>query len=402
MRKTRILLAGGGTGGHVLPLVAVARAIRKVASDAKVYFIGPEEFPLDELREEGVVVKKIIAAGKIRRYFSPLYVWELVKLPLAAIESFVKVLLINPDVVLGKGSYGSVLPILCARLLGKQVILHESDVMPGLANRFLSKFINHIALAFEETRKYFPGKNIYMTGNPIRLKYLDLTKEEAREFLQPLFHSISVRSYTNAISGEGGSRKAIFVSGGSQGAQRINEIVLKTIKDLIQKYTVIWSTGQNNYQAIKNELKNHNVNTSHTIVEDLLTMSAESDGRLRLFPLLAEKELAAAYILCDIVIGRAGSGTIFEAAAFGKPAILIPIESAGNHQLYNAQSYAGTGAAKILRESELSAPALLKILNDLMANDQLLIQMSQSAGKFAKIDAAEQLAQILLTNQSRI
>ena len=137
MRKTRILLAGGGTGGHVLPLVAVARAIRKVASDAKVYFIGPEEFPLDELREEGVVVKKIIAAGKIRRYFSPLYVWELVKLPLAAIESFVKVLLINPDVVLGKGSYGSVLPILCARLLGKQVILHESDVMPGLANRFL-------------------------------------------------------------------------------------------------------------------------------------------------------------------------------------------------------------------------------------------------------------------------
>lgn len=106
--------------------------------------------------------------------------------------------------------------------------------------------------------------------------------------------------------------------------------------------------------------------------------------------------MAAAYALCDVVVGRAGSGTIFEAAAFGKPAILIPIESAGDHQLYNAQAYAGPGAAKILRESELSPETFLKTLHDLIAHDTLLFQMSQNAQKFARIDSAEQLAKILL------
>ena len=317
---------------------------------------------MNSLREEGVIVKKIIAAGKIRRYFSLLYIWELIKLPLAALESFVKVLLINPDVVLGKGSYGSVLPVLAARILGKKIILHESDVIPGLANRFLAKFAYRIAVSFKETAQYFPNKNIIITGNPVRLKYLALTRFEAATILN--FSA---------------NRKTIFISGGSQGARKINQIVLDSLKELLKTYAVIWSIGANN---------------SSIMVPDM--MPEDLVGKLKLTLFFSEKELMAAYTLCDAVVGRAGSGTIFEAAAFGKPAILIPIESAGNHQLYNAQAYAGSGAAKILRESELSSITLLKTLNDLMTNDQLLLQMSQNAQKFAKIESADNLAKILL------
>ncbi|MBI4118877.1 MAG: UDP-N-acetylglucosamine--N-acetylmuramyl-(pentapeptide) pyrophosphoryl-undecaprenol N-acetylglucosamine transferase [Parcubacteria group bacterium] len=356
MKKMRILLCGGGTGGHVLPLVAVARAVKKIAPETEIYFAGPEEFPLDSLREEGVIVKKIISAGKLRRYFSWLHIWELVKLPLAFLQSFFVVSVINPDVVLGKGSYGSILPVMCAELLFKKIIIHESDAVPGLANRFLSYITDNIAMAFEETKKFFPDKNVYVVGNPVRLKYLEMKPNEAEEIL-----------------GVKTQKPIIFISGGSQGAQKINKVVLEALNELTQKYFVIWSAGGANYTIVQHSvLNNENV---------------------KIVPFLNEKELAAAYILCDVALGRAGAGTIFELAAFGKPGILIPLERNGGDQPINAQVYAQTGAAVVLKESELSKTALLeKISQALNQKDEL----SRNARKFAKIEAAEQLAQILL------
>ena len=361
MPNKKILLAGGGTGGHVLPLVAVARAIKKLNPEIKIYFVGPEEFSLDCLREEGVIIKKIIAAGKLRRYFSWLYLWELIKLPLAFVQSFLIVVSINPDVVLGKGSYGSVLPVLAAKLLGKKIILHESDAVPGLANRFLSRFADHIALAFQETKPYFGSRTPKITtvGNPVRVRYLDLTKSEAEE-------TLSFRT----------NKQTIFISGGSQGAQKINNIILKILPELIKDYEIIWSTGSNNYTDVKHRMSN--------------------TPDLKITPLLNEKELAAAYILCDIVVGRAGSGTIFELAAFGKPSILIPLERKGGDQPLNARAYAQNGSAIILKETQLTASELLKTINKTLSDNNILEKMAHQAKKFAKIEAGEQLAQILL------
>lgn len=353
------MLCGGGTGGHVFPLVAVAREIKKLAPETKIYFVGPEEFSLDCLREEGVTVKRIIAAGKMRSYFSLLYLWELIKLPFAFIQSFLTVAFINPDVVLGKGSYGSVLPVLCTWLLGKKIILHDSDAIPGKANKFLSKFANDIAVSFEEAAQYFPGKKIYHTGNPVRLKFLGLTKPEAEKILN--------------FSSE---KSVIFIGGGSQGAQRINNIILESLSELRSKYFIVWSVGLNNLSTIENAI---------TDKKDL-----------KLVGLLDEKELAAVYTLCDIAVGRAGAGTIFEVAAFGAPSILIPLERRGGDQPLNAQAYANSGAAVVLKEPGLTKDSLLGSVGHILASREELSIMSQNARKFAKIEAGRNLAKILL------
>lgn len=367
MKNLRIMLCGGGTGGHVLPLVAVARAIKKLNPTSEIYFVGPEEFSLNALREEGVTVKTIIAAGKIRRYFSFKNIWEVIKIPFAFIQSLIVVASINPNVVLGKGSYGSVLPVLAADILFKKTIIHESDAIPGLANRFLAYITDNVAISFEETRKFFPNKNVYVTGNPVRLKYIDLTKEEAQKVISfsPTEGIPSLRSY---------AQYTIFISGGSQGAQRINNAILKALDSLLEKYFIIWSVGKNNYDSIKHKTSNKN--------------------NLKLVAFLNEKELASAYILCDLAIGRAGAGTIFELAAFGKPSILIPLERKGGDQPVNAFSYTKTGASFLLKECDLDN--LKETIEKTLNNSGGLSSMSQNAKKFGKIEAANSLAKILL------
>ena len=359
METKRIMLCGGGTGGHVFPLVEVARSVKKLNPETKIYFVGPEEFPLASLREEEVIVKKIIGAGKLRRYFSLMHIWEIIKLPLAFLQSLIIVAAINPDSVLGKGSYGSVLPVLCAKILGKKILLHESDALPGLANRFLSRFTKNIAVAFKETSQYFPRKNIFLVGNPVRLKYLGFTKREAEDILE--FPS---------------DRKVVFISGGSQGAKKINNVILESLDKLLENYDVIWSVGQNNYQIINEAI--------------------DGKSHLKLSALLSEKELAAAYTLCDLVVGRAGSGTIFETAAFGKPSVLIPLERKSGDQPFNAKAYADAGTSIILNESEFAPETLVSAINTISSTQAMAEDMKENARKFAKIDAGDQLAQILL------
>lgn len=357
MKNPRIMLCGGGTGGHVLPLVAIARAIKNLEPKAEIYFVGPEEFSLNALREEGVIVRTIIAAGKIRRYFSFKHIWEIIKIPFAFFQSLILVYSINPDVVLGKGSYGSVLPVLAADILFKKTIIHESDAVPGLANKFLSYVTDNIAISFEEARKYFKNTNIFLTGNPVRTKFINLNKEEAGNIL-------NIKT----------DRKVIFISGGSQGAQRINNKILEILDSLLEKYFVIWSVGKNNFDSMNHKVSNKN--------------------NIKVFAFLNEEELAAAYTLCDLAIGRAGAGTIFELAAFGKPSILIPLERKGGDQPVNASSYAKTGATIVLRQDQLDT--LKETLEKTLSDDSELDLMSRNAKKFGKIEAADSLAKILL------
>jgi UDP-N-acetylglucosamine:LPS N-acetylglucosamine transferase len=148
---------------------------------------------------------------------------------------------------------------------------------------------------------------------------------------------------------------------------------LESLDKILEKYFVVWSVGKNNYIFIKNKILNKD--------------------NIKLFSFMDEKELAAAYILCDVAIGRAGTGTIFETAAFGKPSILIPLERKGGDQPHNAQAYANVGATLILKESELSQENLLAKITETLNQSQ---QLSQNAKKFARIDAATELAKILI------
>ena len=361
MRKLRILLAGGGTGGHVFPLVEVARELLK--RGVEVAFIGPEEFPLDVLREEGIQIKTITPAGKLRRYWSFETIRDFLKLPIALWESFRFVRFFKPDVVLGKGGYGSIGPVLAARLLKIPIVLHESDVAPGLANRFLAPFADTVAVSFTETKKYFPTKNAVLTGNPIRLKFFSLTKNEARRVL-----------------GLETKRQIIFVLGGSQGAASLNQLIKKALPQLARRYGVIISTGKNNAISFKDT-----ENKKHIIIKSLLN----------------EKEVAAAYILADAVLTRAGAGSIFEVAAFAKPAILVPLGlAAGGHQLKNARAYEETGAAVVLNEENADEHILALTIESILQNQTTKDYMSSRARLFAKPQAALKLAQILINTAS--
>lgn len=360
-------MTGGGTGGHVFPLVAVARALKKISArggvNLRMFFIGPEEFSLDVLRDEGIAIKKIIQAGKLRRYLSWRHLIEFIKIPVAFVEAFFKIWRLKPNVVLGKGGYGSVIPVIAAWLLGRAVLVHESDVKPGLANRLLAKLCSgSVALSFRETTVYFPKNKIFLVGNPVRFKFGGLGRSSAAEILK--FKP---------------TRPVIFVSGGSQGAAGINNLIGRSINQLTRHYALIWSTGLENFRPVIEKLK------------------VKIDGNIKLIPFLSEPELAAAYTLAELVVIRAGAGSIFEAAAFGRPSMLVPLAgAAADHQRANARAYADTGAAVVLNENALTDKVFTKSIDDLMSDPARRGTMAQRARQFAKIEAAEDIAEILL------
>ncbi len=358
MRQTRVLLTGGGTGGHIFPLVAVARELKR--KGAEVGFLGPEEFSLDALRAEGVYVRTIVAAGKFRRYLSLENISDALRLPRAYFESRQFLRWWNPDIILGKGGYGSIAPVIAARRARVPIILHESDVIPGLANKFLGRFADRVIVSFGETRKYFASKQPILLGNPIRTQFRGMIKSEARKVL-----GLNTR------------RKIIFVIGGSQGALSLNELIDRASGELVKHYAFIVGSGEKAAHLFKN-------------IRGLKTVVVK--------PFLNEKELAAAYALTDAVVARSGAGTIFETAAFGKPSVLIPLESsASGHQLANARAYEKTGATIVLEENGLNEQALRYSIESILSREDIAFQMASMARKFAKPNAAENIADFLLS-----
>lgn len=357
MRQTRVLLTGGGTGGHIFPLVAVARALKR--KDAEAAFLGPEEFPLDALRAEGVRVQTIVPAGKFRRYLSLENLSDALRLPRAYLQARRFVRSWHPDIVFGKGGYGSLAPVIASSRAHLPVVLHESDVLPGLANKFLARFADHIIISFGPTRKYFPSKQTIVLGNPIRTQFAGMKKSAARKIL-----ALNTR------------RKLIFVVGGSQGARSLNELLERVAPELVRRYALVVSVGYKNEHLFKN------VGGQKTVV---------------IRPFLDESELAAAYTLADLVIARAGAGSIFEIAAFGKPSILIPLASAaGAHQLANARAYEKTGGTIVLEERELNEQIFSYSIESVLEREDVSSLMASRAQKFAQPDSAEKIADFLL------
>jgi UDP-N-acetylglucosamine--N-acetylmuramyl-(pentapeptide) pyrophosphoryl-undecaprenol N-acetylglucosamine transferase len=371
MKKLKIYFTGGGTGGHSIPIIAVAREIRKLWEGKVIFrYLGPKD-PWTQILFPGEEIKIIgILSGKIRRYITPksiiLNILDLIKIPLGFLQSFFILLFLRPHLIFSKGGFGSFPVTLAAFLLRIPVFLHESDSIPGLANRICAKFSKKIFVSFEKTL-YFPEKKMIFVGNPIRVDLLGADKEEAKKYLK--------------ITGE---RPVLLILGGSQGAQRINEKVLQVLNQLLQDFEIIHQTGFANFEEIKT--------TTRFLIKE------EFKKYYHLFPFLKEKELKMAYCVADLVVARAGAGTIFEVAALGKPSILIPLpEAAQNHQLNNAYNYAQTGAAILLEEANLTPGFFVGTLKNLILNKKRLEKMKEAAKKFAKPDAATKIAKEIIS-----
>lgn len=368
----KILFTGGGTGGHILPIIAICREIRKIYQkpDLKFFYLGPrDDFDQILLSQEGIKIKHVFS-GKLRRYLTWKVFFQnpidvLFKIPIGIAQAFFYIFFLAPDLVFSKGGFGSIQGVLAGWLLRIPVFLHESDVSPGLANRFLTKFALEVFGSFPKTEN-FSQKKIISVGNPVRREVLEGSKEEAQRLLK-----------LNQ------QKPVILILGGSQGAQRINDKILEILPKLLKNFSVIHQCGQRNFKEVESE--------SRVILPKELTSS------YHLFPFLHEKELKQAYAASDFIISRAGSGSIFEIAALGKPSILVPLpEAAQNHQVKNAYAYAENKAAIVLEEANFTSHFFLEKLKYLLSQPKELKKMQKAAKEFSRPMAARIIAGYLV------
>lgn len=370
----KILFTGGGTAGHIIPIIAIIREIKKRYSDHNIdlFYIGPKDnFSSMLLSREKIKIKHILA-GKIRRGFSLKNIFQNIidlffKIPIGLFQSFLYIFFLNPDLIFSKGGFGSVPPVLMGKLLLTPIFLHESDIVPGKANQFLSKFAVEIFTSFPKTA-YFPPQKTILVGNPVRREVLSGSKEEARRFFQ-------LRE----------EKPVIFILGGSQGAQRINNQILEILPALLIDFEIIHQCGEKNLNRILEDAK-------IMIGED-----KELKNFYHLFSFLNEDELRLAYAAADLIISRAGSGSIFEIAANHKPSILIPLpESAQNHQIRNAYHYGANGACIVLEEDSFTSHFFLERLKQFFAYPEMLQKMSEGAKEFSRPESAKIISEYIV------
>lgn len=370
----KILFTGGGTAGHIFPIIAVTREMKKKypGEEIKFFYLGPKDDFADALlSKEGIEIKTIIA-GKIRRYWGVKSFFQnifdvLVRIPIGFFQSLFYIFVISPDIIFSKGGYGSLPPVIAGWLLLTPVFLHESDVIPGLANRWLSRFSVEIFVSFpSEKTRYFKPEKMICVGNPVRSEILEGSFEEAKELLK--------------LSDE---RPTILVLGGSQGSARINDVILAALPELLSDFEILHQTGKSNLKEIETEAK--------------VTALPELLKHYHIFSFLEEQELKQAYKAATLIVSRAGSGTIFEIAAVGKPAFLVPLpESAQNHQLENAYLYAEQGAAQVLEENNLTPHFFLERVKYLLSRPSKLKEMQFQALAFSRPQAAKIIAEYLI------
>lgn len=362
----RILFTGGGSGGHIFPIIAISRVF-DWTQGFHFYYLGLNGFAREQLIKQSAKTA-FISAGKIRRYFSLSFPFDLIKTFIGIIQSFWYLFFWMPDVIFSKGGYGSFPVVLVGWIYRIPIILHESDSAPGLANSIMAKFAKKIILSFSGSEKYFAKyKNkIVVIGNPVRNELTQGNKDQAKRFFKI-----------------GSNRPVVFILGGSQGAQKINEIVLNTLPRLLEIAEVIHVSGKKNFKYVEK-------NTKKT-------------ASYHLFPFLNAEQMKQAFAAADLVINRAGANSISEISACGKPSILIPLpKSAQDHQKKNAYEFAasslpsvagllrkaGEALAKggpraiILEQQNLTSNLFLSTISNLLDKPDKLKQMSQQAKIF--------------------
>lgn len=355
----RVILSGGGTGGHIYPAVSIGKEIEKQYNDAEILFIGTEKgLESNIVPKEGFNLMKI----KVRGFERKLSFGNVA----AVKESFTSLFRVarvikefKPDIVIGTGGYvcGSVL--LAAALMGVPTLIHEQNAFPGVTNKILARFVDVIAVNFPEAKKYFPQNNkVIVTGNPIRSNMLNISREEGlKEF------------------GFSKELPVVLVVGGSRGAKRLNESVLLLAKECVEKksFQMLHMTGETQYEDIVKLFSSEGI--------------AMDTEYLKVMPYIHKMPYALA--ASDIVISRCGASTLSEITALGKPSILVPYPYAtDNHQEYNARALEKNGAAIVILERDLNSEILYDEVVDMLNKKEKAIQMKSKSKELGRLDAA--------------
>lgn len=364
----RIVLVGGGTGGHFYPLMAIAEAIRErdksAGENSDLYYMGPEAYNAEALSE--LSIKYVYCpAGKQRVYRSILNVLDKFKIIFGIGCAFFKLLILYPDVVMSKGGYTSVPVVIAAKLLRIPVVIHESDTVVGRANKLAAGFARYIAVAYDEAVALFPKDKVAHVGMPIRRSFLNKINNPA------------------AVLGIPTDRPILLVTGGSSGAVRLNNFILAALPRLLEKFTVVHQVGDASLAAVS-------ADASALLEKESLL------ERYYAFGHLGRQQFAAAMQSATIVVSRAGSTTLFEIALCGKPSVVVPIpEKISRDQRSNAYAYTRHTKAVVLEEQNLSDDILVEEIEKIINDPAVYKEMSTAAATFTTPDASYKLADVL-------
>ena len=358
-KELRVIISGGGTGGHIFPAVSIANAVKVLRPDAKILFIGAEgRMEMQRVPAAGYDIKGL----PIRGFFRPLWKPANIGVAIDYLKSkwLAKKILrdFKPQVAVGVGGYASSAALGAANSLGIPTLLQEQNSYAGLANKTLASKAKKICEAYEGMERFFPGQKIMLTGNPVRQQLLDSN----------ISHDDAVRSF-----GFDPQKKTILIVGGSLGARTLNESVLAHLEDIKESgIQFVWQTGKYYSAEISNRMKGHEL--SNLVITDFVS------------------DMATAYKAADLVVSRAGAGSISEFCLLGKAVILVPSPNvAEDHQTKNALALVNKQAALYVKDSE-AAKLLLPLAIDTAKDDAKLQSLSTNILKMALPDSAEIIA----------
>ena len=357
--ELRVIISGGGTGGHIFPAVSIANAVKALRPDAKILFIGAQgRMEMQRVPAAGYDIKGL----PIRGFFRPLWKPANIGVALDYLKSkwLAKKILrdFKPQVAVGVGGYASSAALGAANSLGIPTLLQEQNSYAGLTNKQLARNAAKICVAYEGMERFFPGDKIMLTGNPVRQQLLEST----------VSHDDAVRSF-----GFDSAQKVVLIVGGSLGARTLNESVLSHL-DAIKASGVqfVWQTGKYYSAEIAERMKGHDI--PNLKVTDFIT------------------DMAVAYKAADLVVSRAGAGSISEFCLLGKPVILVPSPNvAEDHQTKNAMALVNKQAALFVKDVE-APKLLLPLAIDTVKDAAKLQSLSENILKMALPDSADIIA----------
>jgi UDP-N-acetylglucosamine--N-acetylmuramyl-(pentapeptide) pyrophosphoryl-undecaprenol N-acetylglucosamine transferase len=354
-KSLRVLIVGGGTGGHVIPALAIARELRD-SSGAEVRFVGTARGLETRLVPEAGFALELIHVGQLKGVSLMTRVRTMVDLPLGVMRCVGLLRSFRPDVVMGVGGYVSGPAMMAAILLRVPTLAFEPNAVPGLANRLVGKWVSAAAVNFEETRGYF--RNARVTGIPVRREFFEIAERE------------------------GGVGRRLLVFGGSQGARVLNEVMPKIAVRLLEAVSGL--------EIVHQAGGRHGVST-----REAYERAGVDWARVRVQPYL--DGMVEEFTGADLMLCRSGASTMAELAAAGKAAVLVPFPlAADDHQRKNADAFVAAGAAELIVESELTEERLLGALVGLLRGDARRLAMGRKARGLAHPRAVEEIAGMVL------
>ncbi len=362
----RVLVSGGGTGGHVYPALAIATQLRE-KYQAEIVFLGSDDGLETEIVPAAGFRLATVKAGKLRRYVSWQTITGVMRIPMGMIQAIDIVGKFHPQVVFTSGGYVAVPAGLAARLNRVPLLMHQQDVPPNLSNKLVAPLATRISVAFTDSLAYFPAHKTLQLGNPIRQAMLDIRQTLPQEARQTLgFEELE---------------PLLLITGGSQGARHLNQIVCKALPDLLAHCQVLQISGKELYSE------------AHELSNSILAHLDESlRKRYRLVAYLNE-EMPLALQAADLVLCRSGASTLSELAVLGKPSILVPLPPAigSSPQEANAEMFERKAAAEVIKDQDLKPQVLVERVKYILSSSTSLEAMAEASRSFAKPQATQEI-----------